>query len=149
MSEILLFGGGLDAFPAWHYLGCPPAIYFDLGHRYRHQELRAVADLRARCGMQVEISSELDLSAWEAPNAIIPMRNIHLAMLAANRADTIWCIGVKGDATADKSPQAFADISAFVSRYVGRQIRLDSPFWSMTKTEIIRWYLGQGLPPRT
>lgn len=146
MREILLFGGGLDSYPAWHYLGRPPALYFDLGHRYRAQELAAVSALRTRCGMDVEISSELDLSRWEQPDAIIPMRNIHLAMLAANRAETVWCVGVKGDATEDKSPAAFARISAFISGFTGRNIRMDSPFWEMTKTEIVRWYLSKGLP---
>ncbi|MBV9022664.1 MAG: 7-cyano-7-deazaguanine synthase [Streptomycetaceae bacterium] len=146
MKEILLFGGGLDSFPAWHYLGRPPALYFDLRHRYRAQELAAIDAIRARCGMDVEISNELDLSRWEQPDAIIPMRNIHLAMLAANRAETIWCVGVKGDATADKSPAAFAEISTFISGFTGRNIRLASPFWEMTKTEVVRWYLDKGLP---
>jgi 7-cyano-7-deazaguanine synthase len=66
--------------------------------------------------------------------------------LAANRADTVWCIGVKGDRTLDKSPQAFADMSAFITRLSGRSVRVDSPFWAMTKTQIVAWYLGQGLP---
>src|SRR4051794_5568690 len=100
MSEVLLFSAGLDSFPAWHRLGKPPAMYFDLVHRYSRQELAAVNALAVRCDIDVTISEELDLSAWEADNAIIPMRNVYLAMLAANYADTIWCVGVKGDRTA-------------------------------------------------
>ncbi|TMC12679.1 MAG: ExsB family protein [Chloroflexi bacterium] len=146
MSQILLFSAGLDSFPAWHYLGRPPCLYFDIRHRYRHQELAAITALSERCGVDVEVSTELDLSAWEAADAIIPMRNVYFAMLAANRAVTIWCVGVKGDATADKSPQAFADISKFVSRFAGGDVRMDSPFWHKTKTEIIAWYLNAGLP---
>lgn len=147
MNEVLLFSAGLDSFPAWHLLGHPPCLYFDIRHRYRRQELAAISALAAQCGIEVEISRELDLSAWEADDAIIPMRNIYFAMLAANRAQKIWCVGVRGDATADKSPQAFEDISSFVSRYTGTTVRLDSPFWQATKTEIVRWYLDEGLPP--
>jgi 7-cyano-7-deazaguanine synthase in queuosine biosynthesis len=147
VSEILLFSAGLDSFPAWHYLGRPRCLYFDIRHRYRQQELAAISALSRRCGIEVEISTELDLSGWEAGDAIIPMRNVYFAMLAANRATTIWCTGVKGDATADKSSTAFADISGFLSRYTGATVRVDSPFWQMTKTEIVTSYLEAGLSP--
>jgi 7-cyano-7-deazaguanine synthase len=146
MDEVLLFGGGLDSYPAWHRLGHPPALYVDLGHRYAAQERAAVAALAQVSGMEVTISDELRLAAWEAPDAIIPMRNVHLAMVAANRAPIVWCIGVKGDHTLDKSPEAFADISAFITRLSGRAVRVGSPFWAWTKTEIVTWYLAEGLP---
>ncbi len=146
MGEVLLFSAGLDSFPAWYYLGQPPALYFDLGHRYAAQERAAIAALGGGCGIEVTISEELRLGAWEAEDAIIPMRNVYLAMLAAKRADTVWCIGVKGDRTLDKSPPAFTDMSAFITRLSGRSVRVDSPFWEMTKTQIVAWYLDQGLP---
>ncbi|WP_329431202.1 7-cyano-7-deazaguanine synthase (plasmid) [Streptosporangium sp. NBC_01495] len=145
MSELLLFSAGLDSFPAWYYLGRPPALYFDLGHRYAAQERAAITALSQRCGIEVTFSTELTLGDWEQDDAIIAMRNAHLAMLAANRADTIWCVGVRGDHTLDKSPEAFADISAFMTRLSGRPLTLNSPFWQMTKTQIVAWYLAQGL----
>ncbi len=144
---MLLFSAGLDSFPAWYYLDQPPALYFDLGHRYAAQELAAIDALAGRCGIQVAVSRELSLGDWERPDAIIPARNAHLALLAAHRARTVWCVGVRGDSTADKSEAAFADISAFISRMTGRRTSVASPFWQMTKTEIISWYLAQGLPP--
>ena len=146
VPEILLFSAGLDSYPAWHYLGCPPGLYFDLGHRYASQERTAIAALADAAGIDVEISDELRLGAWEAEDAIIPLRNVHLAMLAANRAEVVWCIGVKGDRTLDKSSEAFADMGRFIARFSERPVRVDSPFWNMTKTEIIAWYLAQGLP---
>lgn len=146
VPEVLLFSAGLDSYPAWHYLGHPPGLYFDLGHRYASQERAAVAALADAAGIEVEISDELRLGTWEAEDAIIPLRNVHLAMLAANRADVVWCIGVKGDHTLDKSRGAFADMDRFITRFSQRSVRVDSPFWDMTKTEIIAWYLAQGLP---
>jgi 7-cyano-7-deazaguanine synthase in queuosine biosynthesis len=146
MSNVLLFSAGLDSFPAWHYLDKPPALYFDIRHRYHDQERASIRALADRCGIEVTVSRELDLSRWEADDAIIPLRNVYFAMLAANRAEEIWCVGVKGDGTADKSPAAFHRISHMITDLMGRRIVLDSPFWTMTKTEIIAWYLGQGLP---
>jgi thymidylate kinase/7-cyano-7-deazaguanine synthase in queuosine biosynthesis len=145
-SQILLLSAGMDSFPAWHHLGHPPCLYFDLGHRYAAQERAAIADLAQACGVEVEISDELSLGRWEREDAIIPLRNAHLAMLAAQRADTVWCVGVKGDDTLDKSPAAFAGMSTFISGLTGRTVRVDSPFWSLTKTEIVAGYLAQGLP---
>jgi hypothetical protein len=103
MSEVLLFSAGLDSFPAWHYLGRPPTLYFDIGHRYAHQERACLAELSRACGIEVTISEELALGRWEAADAIIPMRNAYLAMLATNRADTVWRVGVKGDNTSTRA----------------------------------------------
>jgi 7-cyano-7-deazaguanine synthase len=145
--QILLFSAGLDSFPAWHFLGKPPALYFDIGHHFQRQELATVRSLAERCGIDLAISQELDLSAWDTPEGdLIPSRNLLLAILASYRADTIWCVGVKGDHTADKNPAAFTRMSAVLSEFAGRPVRVDSPFWEMTKTEIVRWYVAAGLP---
>jgi hypothetical protein len=144
--QALLFSAGLDSFPAWHYLGQPPALYVDIRHRYRGPELEAISALADRCGINLAISTELDLSAWHTGDVIIPMRNVYLAMLASRHADKIWCIGVKGDHTLDKSPDAFTQISQFLSGFTGRPISVASPFWEMTKSDIVAWYLAQGLP---
>src|SRR5687767_4386411 len=63
VREVLLFSAGLDSFPAWHFLGKPPALYFDSGHYGRQQEIDTVRALAAAHGMDLEISAELDLSA--------------------------------------------------------------------------------------
>ncbi|MEU3455286.1 7-cyano-7-deazaguanine synthase [Micromonospora sp. NPDC006766] len=147
MSEILLFSAGLDSYPAWHYLGKPPTLYFDSGHYGRQQEIDTVRALAAVHGMDLEISNELDLSRRATPQGdLIPFRNVLFAMLAAFRADVVWCVGVKGDHTADKSPEAFARMSEMLTVFAGRPIRVDSPFWNMTKSEIVAWYLKAGLP---
>lgn len=146
MSEILLFSAGLDSFPAWHRLGKPPALYFDIRHHFRDQELASVEALATRYQMDLTISGELDLSAWDTPQGdLIPFRNMLLAMLAALRADVIWCVGVKGDHTADKSPEAFTRMSTMLTAFAGRPVRVDSPFWQMTKTEVVAWYIQEGL----
>ncbi|SBT40778.1 7-cyano-7-deazaguanine synthase [Micromonospora narathiwatensis] len=147
MREVLLFSAGLDSFPAWHYLGKPPALYFDIRHYGRQQEIDTVQALASAHGMDLTISNELDLSAWATPQGdLIPFRNVLFAMLAGFRADVVWCVGVKGDHTADKSPEAFIRMSEMLTAFAGRPIRVDSPFWNMTKSEIVAWYLEAGLP---
>ena len=146
-EEVLLFSAGLDSFPAWHFLGKPPALYFDSGHYGRQQEIDTVQALAAANDMDLAISDELDLSAWATPQGdLIPFRNVLFALLAGLRADVIWCVGVKGDRTADKSPEAFARMSELLTEFAGRPVRVDSPFWDKTKTEIVAWYLTAGLP---
>lgn len=147
-KSILLYSAGLDSFPAWHYLGKPPAVYFDIRHHFREAELECVRELAERCGIDLTVSTALDLSAWDT-RPLIPFRNIYFAMLASNyEADTIWCVGVRGDHTLDKSPDAFARMSEVLSEFAGRPIKVDSPFWDMTKTDIVRWYVEAGLPVR-
>jgi 7-cyano-7-deazaguanine synthase in queuosine biosynthesis len=145
-KEILLYSAGLDSLIAWHYLGKPQALHFDIGDRNRNQEYRAIDNLARRCGITLAVSRELDLAQWETPDGVIPLRHMHLIMLACHRADTIWCTGVKDEHAADKNPEAFAYFSAVVSEFAGREIRVDSPFWGMTKTEVVRWYIDQSLP---
>ncbi|GAA4256589.1 7-cyano-7-deazaguanine synthase QueC [Dactylosporangium darangshiense] len=146
-GEILLYSAGLDSFPAWHYLGRPRALYLDIGHHFRAQELASVRTLAVRCGIDLTVSDELDLSAWDTPQGdLIPARNLLLATLGALRADTIWCVGVKGDHAPDKSPEAFERMSVTLSELTQRPVRVDSPFWAWTKTEVVRWYVDAGLP---
>jgi 7-cyano-7-deazaguanine synthase len=144
--EILLCGGGIDSFVAWHYLGKPQALYFDLGDRNRDQEYRALDTLARRHGIRLVVSRELDLGAWELQDGVIPMRQLHLATLACHRADTVWCVALKGNYGADKSSPAFERLSKLISEVAGRDIRIDSPFRDMTKTEVVRWYVDQSLP---
>jgi 7-cyano-7-deazaguanine synthase len=144
--EILLCGGGIDSFVAWHYLGKPPALYFDLGDRNRDQEYRALDTLARRHGIRLVVSRELDLGSWELQDGVIPFRQLHLAVLACHRADTVWCVALKGNRGTDKSSPAFERLSKLVSEVAGRDIRIDSPFRDMTKTEVVRWYVDQSLP---
>jgi 7-cyano-7-deazaguanine synthase len=145
-SGILLCGGGIDSFVAWHYLGKPQALYFDLGDRNRDQEYRALDTLARRHSIRLAVSRELDLGSWELQDGVIPLRHLHLVTLACHRADTVWCVAVKGNRGTDKSAAMFEGLSELISLAVGRDVRVDSPFRDMTKTEVVRWYVDQSLP---
>jgi hypothetical protein len=113
-----------------------------------HPDVTTLWRLAERCGIDLTVSTALDLSSWDT-RPLIPFRNIYFAMLASNNgADTIWCVGVKGDHTPDKSPAAFTRMSEVLSEFADRPIKIDSPFWEMTKTDVVRWYVEAGLPVR-
>ncbi len=96
MSEILLFSAGLDSFPAWHRLGKPPALYFDIRHHFRDQELASVQALATRHQMDLTISGELDLSAWDTPQGDTrtgrPANAASIALIRANASGLLSAV---------------------------------------------------------
>jgi len=139
---ILLFSGGVDSFIAYHWLKRPPTVYFDLNTPYSMKEIMTVKYLVPN----TKVEKVLDLSSRQiGEGAYIPFRNLYLAMLAAKYSDEIVIVGIRGDNVSDKSPEIFLSFSLILSEMEGRDIKVTSPFWNITKDEIVKWYLDQGL----
>lgn len=135
---ILLFSGGIDSFVAYHFLKKPPTVYFDLNSRYTEKEKRIVKELIPT----TLIDSALSIGDREVgEKAYVPFRNLLLAALAVKYSDTIIIAGVKDDVVSDKNEQIFEKISTLLSEMEGRSIKVISPFWQMTKAQVVRWYL--------
>jgi len=137
---ILLFSGGIDSYVAYHYLNKPSTLYCNLHTRYTEKELKTVKKLIP----STIIDSSLDLRSREPESAIIPYRNLYLALLANHYSDTIVIVGLKDDVAEDKNPTAFKNISALMTSLSKRPIRVMSPFWHLTKAEIVEWFLKNG-----
>ena len=137
MREILLCSGGLDSFCAYHFLGKPRTVYFDLRTRYAYKEKSFV--LRTVSSTIIDYS--LDLSAREEPDSYVPYRNLLLATQAARYADKIYLIGLRDDDIADNCVEGHSKMSEILSIFGNREVMVLSPFWAMTKEEIVRWYL--------
>jgi len=145
VSDVLLFSGGLDSYIASFYLKEPLCLFIDLKHRYADIEKNTIKNLREYMTNQIIIEENiLHLSKWEREDAIIPLRNIYMSMIATNYGDNVWVVGVEGDLTHDKNPHAFEKMSRFLTHFCDRPISVDSPFWNMTKTEHVRWYIENG-----
>lgn len=146
-NKILCFSGGLDSVIAWWALDKPICVYFKLGHKYEEKELNCIKNLQDKFGMKIIISDALKLGEFEGgENAYIPNRNLHFAAVASNYAPNVFIIGVKGDRVGDKNPQAYEGISAvlnLIKKPNTPTIKVDSPFWKMTKTDIIRWLVNE------
>lgn len=147
MSEqILLFSGGIDSYIAWHFLDKPKTVYFDLGTPYSDYEVRVVKELIP----DTIIDRSLNLGSRQVPDSVaahVPMRNLYLAMLACHYGDEIIICGLKDDNISDKTPEAFKEMSTLLStlndRKLSDPIKVTSPFWNMTKADIVKWYLDK------
>ena len=144
---VLCFSGGVDSFIAAHFLkrehGITPAkVYFDLGTPYSEKEKKVVSELFH----DTIIDKSLFVGDRQRePNAYIPYRNLYIAMLACNYSHDIVIAGIKGDNVSDKTKAIFKWMSTLLSNLEGTEINIWSPFWSMGKSDIVRWYLNQKL----
>ena len=137
-KSILLFSGGIDSYVAWHFLKNPPTVYFDLNTPYSQRELKVVKNLIS----STIIEKVIDFSSrQEGDHAYVPYRNLHLALLANKYADRIIIAGLKDDKVNDKNERVFRQFSYLMSDMMGRQIAVISPFWDMTKEQVVSWFL--------
>lgn len=145
-KEVLCLSGGLDSIIAYFYLKHPQPLYFKLGHRYEKKELNSIRNLEKLIpDFNPIYIDNLKLGEWEyGDNAYIPMRNLLIATMASMYGDKIYIVGIKGDRVGDKSPEAF-DIMSFAMNFIKKsdrkKIEIASPFWKMTKSDIIEWFL--------
>lgn len=134
---ILCFSGGMDSYIAWHYLGKPKTIYFDLGTPYAKKEIEVIQELVP----DTIIENCLSLESRQIGEYFIPHRNLFFALLANKYSDNIVMAGLKDDGIEDKNEAIFAEWSALLSKMSTRNVTVTSPFWQMTKENIVKWYL--------
>ncbi len=138
---ILLFSGGVDSFIAHRWLGRPPTLYFNLLTKDSKTEQATVKKLIP----DTIIEDCLDLSSRvQGEKAYIPFRNLMLACLAVKYSDHIIMAGLKDDKVSDKNRGIFQEFERLLSKMEGRPILISSPFWDLTKSDIVRWYLECG-----
>jgi 7-cyano-7-deazaguanine synthase in queuosine biosynthesis len=138
---VLLFSGGLDSFVAYHYLHKPQTIYFHLNTKYSAKELMVVKKLIPSTIVETCIDFK---TREEDGSAFVPYRNLHLALLANKYSDTIIIAGLADDVVNDKNEKVFQQFSYLMSEMMGRRIMVLSPFWGMTKAEVVKWFLENG-----
>lgn len=143
-KEILLFSGGLDSVIAWFYLNKPKCMYVNLGHRYMNNEIESIKNLQSKFNLfpDVVFDDHLSLKDYEQPDAYIPLRNLFLAMLGTFKANKVWVIVQRGEMDlADRSAEFFRETSKLLSQVLGRKIVICTPFETMTKQDMVNWFL--------
>lgn len=133
-----MFSGGIDSYIAYCFLNKPQTVYFDIGVVYSSSEIAAIKTLVPSTIIDKSVTLHEDASAH------VPYRNLVLALLANRYADKIYIAGIQGDHVSDKTQEAFLKFSRLMSELEGRDIKVESPFWEMSKSEIVAWYLKQG-----
>jgi len=142
-SEILLFSGGVDSYIAYHFLKMPTIIYFYLGSRYSQKEMHFIPKLLKESCIILDDSLSF-LGKMEEKNAHIPFRNLFLAVTSvAKYSDVVWIAGLKDDNVSDKNERVFKLWSDHLSELCGRTIQIKSPFWNLTKVDIVNWFANR------
>lgn len=136
---ILLFSGGLDSYIAWHFLHEPKTLFCDLGHRYAVHEFPVVK----RLVPDTIIDSRLNLADWEEKDANIPLRNAFLVMIASHYDKDIVLVVQRGEMNIpDRSPHFFNSFGEWLSFLREGTYTVSTPFFAMTKTQMVAWYLN-------
>lgn len=143
MKKVLLYSGGMDSWLIDKIWKPDVKLYIDMNTRYSKEEIERLPD--------DVIIEKLDLGKWEREDAIIPLRNLYLVMLATNYGDDICLGATAGDRVLDKSPQFAYKASDLLSFLYTKQhwteerkINVNLDFKGMTKKELISKYLQEG-----
>lgn len=143
MKKVLLYSGGMDSWLIDKIWKPDVKLYVDMNTRYSQEEIK-------RLPKDVIIET-LDLSKWEREDAIIPLRNLYLIMLATNYGDEICLGATAGDRVLDKSPQ-FGEMTSELLSFLyskqhwtdERKIKINLDFKKYTKKQLISEYLAMG-----
>jgi 7-cyano-7-deazaguanine synthase in queuosine biosynthesis len=152
-KKILLIGGGLDTYCIYKLEDPCLSLYVDIGVDYAEYEIKALE----RLGIEnLIVDRRLDLSDFELDNHIVPLRNLFFVSIALNYGNHVILGATAGDTTPDKD-DTFAGISNQLFNHIlsdskknpkywkeGMEVKIDLPYRSMTKTEIVRKYLDAG-----
>jgi len=151
---VVLFSGGTDSLMAWlwmnyYYQILTPrqnllALYIRTNSLYGSKEEESVKRLAKIIPSLKEslIIRDIDMGfAEDKKTGYIPRRNIILASYAALYGNRVIMAGIKGDKVEDKSPAAFSimeDSMNRISKHTDRRVHVESPFWGMSKGEIVQ-----------
>lgn len=143
-TKVLLYSGGMDSFLINKLWQPDILLYVNMHTRYSKQEMERLPNN--------VLVVDLDLGLWERPDAIIPLRNLYLVMVASNYGNRICLGATAGDRVLDKS-HAFAAKASSLLSYLyspqhwipeGQKIEIDLSFKDHTKTDLIRMYVAEG-----
>lgn len=150
MKKILLYSGGLDSWLIDKLWKPDIKLYVNINGSYSKEEISKLPE-------DVKVV-DLDLSAWERDNKIVPLRNLYFLLLATNFAEGSKnekyeiCLGATaGDRVLDKSI-GFANKATDILNYLWQEqwwtpkktFRVCLDFKDMTKTDLLTEYLNMG-----
>lgn len=152
----VMFSGGLDSYVALRYaehLGLRAVpVFVRMGHRYEAKEMKTAWDLLPEGREMVIVDSGwATLTRRHHVDDIIPARNLILATIGALYAPRVWICALEDErlaANADKSTEFFGLTTALLSsifKLWHREVVVESPFFTMTKAEVIRLALDIGV----
>lgn len=150
MKKVLLYSGGMDSWLMSKLWKPDIKLYVDMKTRYSESELK-------RISKEPDVTVvEFPLGQWERDDAIIPLRNLYLSMVACNvtgSEDVTVLIGATaGDRVLDKSPE-FVNKSTGILSYLykpqhwipqGRKVHICIDYKNYTKSDLLKEFIAQG-----
>ena len=148
-DRVMLFSGGMDCFIAWRLLHRPPAVYFNLGHRYAIDEMVGIHRIVKHFPhADIRIESRLRLGSFEDPaGSYIPFRNL-LMLLWAHQAHPAhaYVIGQVLEWQTDKNAGFYRQTERTFARLGKRSAAIYAPLARMSKTDAVAAFLRAGHP---
>lgn len=143
MKEVLLFSGGMDSLVAWHYLKKPICHYYPFGHSSSksHKIVKKMGSKISDLSDKLQYFRGIHMSAFGGDYGLKP-QSIYLILIATNFAEKIW-FPVCCDEGNEK--EIFKSVNQLLPLLYDKKIRVDSPFWNMTKPDLVGWYLKKKL----
>jgi 7-cyano-7-deazaguanine synthase len=149
-TEVLLFSGGIDSTALLYKLTMEgkhlTLMIVNYGQKYWQQELVAyrkiIGRLKETFPKVKHNELVLDLKVNNGFDGFVPNRNLTLCSLAATtlNADVIYLSGVADDNVVDKNETANQEMSQIISKYCDKEVKIESPFLSTTKGEVVQWF---------
>lgn len=151
-KKVLLYSGGMDSWLI-DKLWKPDVKLFvrihTRGNDLEYQNLRNQIERHKIDDGNLEIL-DYDMSKFELPemNYYMPLRNLHLVLLAAHYGNII-CIGSVGGSVHLDNNDVFANMSENVINYLLSEkdlprVKIELPYMNVSKTQLLREYIKQG-----
>ena len=151
MKKVLLYSGGMDSWLIDKLWKPDIRLYVDMHTKYSDKEIEQIKLLKD----DVKII-DFNLGQWERDDAIIPLRNLYLVMLACNITDSEdieLCVGATyGDRSLDQSKE-FSLLAENILNYLyspqhwipnGKHIHIVTDYKNYTKAQLLDMYIKQG-----
>lgn len=147
----ILSSGGMDSYLLAYHLRHqhPLHVFVDVGQKYVVKERLAAELVAHMLGASFKSVCGANLSQYEHPSGIIPFRNMHLILAAAQHAEDVYLGVIAHEVNSDKSLDFLAAAEGVLNishqkQYwtEGRSFRLLTPLRDRTKTELVRGYLA-------
>ncbi len=137
-KTVKLVSGGLDSYiMSQEYEG--KNIYVDFGQPYANEEKAALDKL----GVEYEII-KINSNYNSSQDVYIPNRNLSLCSIISTlfNPDTIMLAGLRDDNCIDKNETEFGLMSDILTRYANHRVNVVSPYWQLSKGEIVANFKG-------
>lgn len=151
--SVLLFSAGMDSLMMAKLLHPGMLLNIEAESSYSEMEKISMENLQGHGYVPAitTLHGALNLKCFERDDLIVPNRNAHLVMLAANYGETIYIGAVSGDRSTDKDHK-FCRLMENLLNHMNqeqhwtneRKFKVLIPFKNKTKTQLVKEYLAAG-----